>query len=96
MAGQAPPQLPQLGRPLAGGQAVADPLHVPLTGAPAKVITRGYHLLALPANRLRVVSDWCANLLTRRQVVQFGLIPAQEVSLAEADRLPHRRVPENR
>jgi NADH dehydrogenase len=70
---------------LAGGQAVADPLHIPLSGWPAKLITRGYHLLALPDNRLRVAADWFTNLLARRQVVQFGLVPEQEVSLAEAD-----------
>ena len=73
---------------LAGTQAVADPLHVPLRGWPAKAVTRGYHLLALPTNRLRVAADWFTNLLARRQVVQFGLVPEQEVSLAEADR-PH-------
>jgi NADH dehydrogenase len=70
---------------LAGGQAVADPLHIPLSGWPAKVITRGYHLLALPDNRLRVAADWFTDLLARRHVVQFGLVPEQEVSLAEAD-----------
>jgi NADH dehydrogenase len=39
----------------------------------------------LPDNRLRVAADWFTNLLSRRQVVQFGLVPEQEVSLAEAD-----------
>jgi NADH dehydrogenase len=73
---------------LAGAQAVADPLHVPLHGWPAKVVTRGYHLLAMPANRLRVTFDWLADLLTRRQLVHFGLVPAEGVSLAEADRVP--------
>lgn len=70
---------------LAGGQAVADPLHVPLSGWPAKAITRGYHLLALPANKVRVAADWAADMLARRQVVQFGLVPAQRVNLADAD-----------
>jgi NADH dehydrogenase len=76
---------------LAGTQAVADPLHVPLHGWPAKVVTRGYHLLAMPANRLRVTFDWIADLLTRRQLVHFGLVQAEGVSLAEADRVaPHQ------
>lgn len=70
---------------LAGAQAVADPLHVPLRGWPAKVVTRGYHLLAMPANRLRVAFDWVADLLTRRQMVHFGLVPEGGISLAEAD-----------
>jgi NADH dehydrogenase len=73
---------------LAGMQAVADPLRIPLSGFPAKVVTRGYHLFSLPANRLRVAADWTTELLARRQVVQFGLVPAQEVSLADADRPP--------
>ncbi|MCT2583384.1 NAD(P)/FAD-dependent oxidoreductase [Actinophytocola gossypii] len=70
---------------LAGSQAVADPLHVPLRGFPAKVVTRGYHLMAMPSNRLRVAFDWAADLLTRRQVVHFGLVPEEGISLAEAD-----------
>ncbi|RSM80892.1 NAD(P)/FAD-dependent oxidoreductase [Kibdelosporangium aridum] len=71
---------------LAGGQAVADPLHVPLHGWPAKAITRGYHLLALPANRLRVLTDWVTDVVARRQVVQFGLVPPNgRVNLAETD-----------
>lgn len=72
---------------LAGSQAVTDPLHIPISGWPAKTITRGYHLLTMPANRMRVAADWITNLLTRRHIVQFGLIPEQEVSLANADRL---------
>jgi NADH dehydrogenase len=78
---------------LGGKQAVADPLHVPISGLTAKMATRGYHLLALPANRLRVALDWLVNLLTPRPVVQFGLVPEQEVSLADADRTPEARKP---
>jgi NADH:quinone reductase (non-electrogenic) len=33
---------------LGGFQAAAAPLHIPLTGFPAKVVTRGYHLAAMP------------------------------------------------
>ncbi|MGH3761675.1 NAD(P)/FAD-dependent oxidoreductase [Actinophytocola sp.] len=73
---------------LAGAQAVADPLHVPLRGWPAKIVTRGYHLLAMPTNRLRVAFDWIADLLTRRQVVHFGLVPEDGISLADADGPP--------
>ncbi len=73
---------------LAGLQAVADPLHIPLSGFPAKVVARGYHLLALPANRLRVATSWLTDLLARRQLVHFGVIPESGVSLAEADERP--------
>ncbi|QFZ18098.1 NAD(P)/FAD-dependent oxidoreductase [Saccharothrix syringae] len=76
---------------LAGVQAVADPLHVPLTGLPAKVVARGYHLLAMPGNRLRVAADWLTDLLARRQVVQFGLVPEAGVRLSDADKLPVKR-----
>lgn len=73
---------------LGGNQAVADPLHLPISGPLAKLVTRGYHLLALPTGRLRVVADWIIDRVTRRQLVQFGLIPEQGLSLRDADRLP--------
>lgn len=71
---------------LAGAQAVADPLHVPLTGLPAKAVARGYHLLAMPGNRLRVAVDWLTDVLARRQVVQFGLVPEAGVRLGDAEK----------
>ena len=43
---------------LGGWQAVANPLHIPISGPLATIITRAYHLYALPANRLRVATDW--------------------------------------
>jgi NADH:ubiquinone reductase (H+-translocating) len=84
---------------LAGTQAVADPLHIPLRGWPAKLITRCYYLLTLPANRLRVVLDWFAELVGAHQVVQFGLVPEQGVRLTDVDRpfphAPHPPQPRN-
>jgi NADH dehydrogenase len=73
---------------LGGSQAVADPLHVPVTGLVAKAITRGYHLFALPGNQLHVLADWGIDLVSRRHLVQLGLVPEYGVSLAEADRPP--------
>jgi NADH dehydrogenase len=73
---------------LGGHQAVADPLHIPVSGVVAKAITRGYHLLALPGNRLRVMADWTIDLLTTRHLVQLGLVPEHGVNLADADRPP--------
>ena len=49
-------------------------------------MTRAYHLFALPANRTRVLADWITELIAHRQVVQFGLIPEQGISLAATDR----------
>ena len=69
---------------LAGARAAADPLGVPVAGWPAKVVTRGYHLLSLPANRVRVASDWALDALLPRQSVQFGLVRGSAVPLSTA------------
>jgi NADH dehydrogenase len=55
--------------------AVARPLGISLTGLPAKVVTKAYHLFALPAagNRLRVAGDWALNLINRPIAAQVGL-----------------------
>jgi NADH dehydrogenase len=60
---------------LGGWQAAANPLQVPLSGPPAKTVTRGYHLLSLPGNRIRTVTDWTLDAVVRRQTVQFGSVP---------------------
>ena len=70
---------------LAGVKAAADPLGVPLAGWPAKVVTRGYHLLSLPANRVRMASDWFLDAVLPRQSVQFGLVRGSAVPLSTAD-----------
>ena len=70
---------------LGGWQAVANPLHIPLSGVPAKIITRAYHLYALPANRLRVATDWFNDIIEHRQFVQFGLIRDEQSTLAAAE-----------
>jgi NADH:ubiquinone reductase (H+-translocating) len=70
---------------LGGWQAVANPLHVPVSGIPAKIITRAYHLYALPANRLRVATDWFNDIIEHRQFVQLGLIPDEQSGLAAAE-----------
>jgi NADH dehydrogenase len=74
---------------LGGRDAAADPLHVPLSGLPAKVVTRGYHLLAMPGNRLRTATDWVLDAVQPRQTVQLGLVRAAQVPLdAAAPELP--------
>ena len=70
---------------LGGWQAVANPLHIPISGPLASVITRGYHLYALPANRLRVATDWLNDIIEHRQFVQLGLIPAEYSGLTAAE-----------
>ena len=64
----------------AGGQW-PTPVVRPLANA----ITRGYHLYALPANRLRVATDWLTDIIEHRQLVRLGLIPSQYSGLTAAE-----------
>jgi NADH dehydrogenase len=70
---------------LGGMQAAAKPLGIPLSGLPAKIVTRGYHLMAMPSNRLRTAVDWALDTVLRRQSVQFGLVRSPAVPLDTAD-----------
>lgn len=72
---------------LAGRDAVARPLGVPLAGLVAKTVTRGYHLLALPAgnNRVRVAADWLLDAVLARSAAQLSVIPQRDVTLAAAE-----------
>jgi NADH dehydrogenase len=77
---------------LGGAAAVARPLGLPLTGPAAKVVSKGYHLYALPSagNRLRVAADWLTNLVSRPIAAQLGLVERQ-AALLERE---HAGVPE--
>lgn len=76
---------------LGGWQATADPLHVPLSGPLARAVARGYHLLALPANRARTAADWLFTAVGARPTVQLGLVPGAAVPLdTAAPELLHR------
>ncbi|MGR3935195.1 NAD(P)/FAD-dependent oxidoreductase [Streptomyces sp. BRA346] len=66
---------------LGGIQAAADPLHVPLAGPAANAVTRGYHLMAMPGNRVRVAADWLLDAALPPQAVQFGLVRSWSVPL---------------
>ena len=69
---------------LGGKQSAANPLHVPMSGLPAKTVTRGYHLAAIPANRIRIVADWLLDSILKRQAVHLGLVPPPAVPLDTA------------
>lgn len=69
---------------LGAGNAAANPLHIPLSGFPAKAVTRGYHLMAMPANRVRVAVDWALDATVGRQLVQLGLVRSPAVPLDSA------------
>ena len=69
---------------LGGLDSAANPVGIPLAGLPAKVVTRGYHLLSMPGNRVRVAADWLLDAVLPRQGVQLGLVPATAVPLDSA------------
>ncbi|MFD7921061.1 NAD(P)/FAD-dependent oxidoreductase [Streptomyces sp. NPDC059740] len=66
---------------LGGVQAAANPLHVPLSGPLANAVTRGYHLAAMPGNRVRVGADWLLDAVLPRQAVQLGLVRSGSVPI---------------
>ncbi|KUO19988.1 NADH dehydrogenase [Streptomyces dysideae] len=82
---------------LGGVQAAANPLGVPLSGPAAGAVTRGYHLAAMPGNRVRVAADWLLDAVLPRQAVQLGLVRSWSVPLdtesPELARVPGRPEP---
>ncbi|MFJ6198892.1 NAD(P)/FAD-dependent oxidoreductase [Micromonospora sp. NPDC092111] len=66
---------------LGGRDAAANPFKLSLSGLPAKAVTRGYHLLAMPGNRARVSADWVLDATLARSATQLGLVPANAVPL---------------
>jgi NADH dehydrogenase len=66
---------------LGGTQAAASPLNIPMGGLLAKVVTRSYHLMALPSNRVRTAVDWATEAVLKRQSVQLGLVRSGDVPL---------------
>ncbi|WP_051865399.1 NAD(P)/FAD-dependent oxidoreductase [Streptomyces griseus] len=66
---------------LGGAKAAANPLGVSLSGPAAGLVTRGYHLAAMPGNRVRVAADWLLDAALPRQAVQLGLVRSWSVPL---------------
>lgn len=66
---------------LGGAKAAANPLGLPLSGPLAGAVTRGYHLAAMPGNRVRVAADWLLDAALPRQAVQLGLVRSWQVPL---------------
>ncbi|HKA97873.1 MAG TPA: NAD(P)/FAD-dependent oxidoreductase [Streptosporangiaceae bacterium] len=79
---------------LGGLKAAADPLGVRLSGLPAKVVTRGYHLFAMPTNRTRIATGWALDAVFSRQLVQLGLVRSGTVPLT-AGTPEHPSLPEH-
>ncbi len=63
---------------LGPGFAVANPLNIHLSGLLAKLVTRAYHLYAIPsaANRLAVLIAYLTELLFARPLVSLGVAPS--------------------
>lgn len=75
---------------LGSTDAAANPLHLRLSGLPAKTITRGYHLLSMPGNRLRTAADWVLDAVLPRQSTQLGLVRSVSVPLdSSSPEVPH-------
>lgn len=66
---------------LGGFDGAADPLGVPLGGFPAKVVTRGYHLSAMPGNRVRTAIDWAEHATLGAQTQRLDLVRGKQVPL---------------
>jgi NADH dehydrogenase len=66
---------------LGGLAGAANPLHIPLSGPAANVITRAYHLSAMSGNRLRVLADWTLNGITSPELTSLSAISAESVPL---------------
>ncbi|HEV7979253.1 NAD(P)/FAD-dependent oxidoreductase [Amycolatopsis sp.] len=76
---------------LGGKHAAANPLRIPLSGLPAKTVTRAYHLMTMPGNRIRTAVDWLMDATLGRQSVQLGLVRSSAVPLDTASpELPSR------
>ena len=71
-------------------QAVANPLKVQLSGYPAKFVTRGYHLFAIPrgVNRWAVALAYLTDALFTRSVVSLGLSTQSDAEFSTSEGIP--------
>ncbi|POM22287.1 NADH dehydrogenase-like protein [Actinomadura rubteroloni] len=72
---------------LGGGQAVARPLGLGLTGLPAQAVTSGYHLLTVPGLRAkaRVLSNWTLHRLGGDDLIRLGFLDTRTGALADLE-----------
>ena len=71
-------------------RAVANPLNVHLSGLPAKVVTRGYHLYAIPrlVNRWAVWLAYVTDVFFPRTVVSMGLSTQSDAEFSASEGIP--------
>ena len=74
---------------LGPGDAVANPLGIRLSGLPAKVVARAYHLYALPrwSNRLGVGLAYLTDAVSPSHLVSLGLVPRERAGFDDAEHL---------
>lgn len=72
--------------------AVANPLGIHISGLPAKAVTRGYHLLAVPkaVNRWAIAASYATNTVADRPLALLGLVSAEESNFAASERIPEK------
>jgi NADH dehydrogenase len=75
---------------LGPGYAVANPLKVSLSGYPAKVVTRAYHLHAIPrvVNRWAVAMSYLTDAVFDRSVVSVGLANPDTARFSASEGIP--------
>jgi len=71
-------------------QAVANPLKIPLSGFPAKVVTRAYHLYAIPrgVNRWAVALAYLTDTIFARSVISMGLATQGDAEFSTSEGIP--------
>jgi NADH dehydrogenase len=71
-------------------QAVANPLKIPLSGLPAKVVTRAYHLYAIPrgVNRWAVTLAYLTDAVFARSVISMGLATQGDAEFSTSEGIP--------
>jgi NADH dehydrogenase len=70
--------------------AVANPLNVHLSGYPAKLVTRSYHLYAIPrfVNRWAVSLAYLTDIFFDRTVVSMGLSTQSDAEFSTSEGIP--------
>lgn len=70
--------------------AVANPLNIHLSGYPAKIVTRGYHLYAIPrfVNRWAVSLAYLTDAFFDRSVVSIGLSSQEDAQFCASEGIP--------
>ncbi|WP_280430673.1 NAD(P)/FAD-dependent oxidoreductase [Nocardia brasiliensis] len=77
---------------LGPGFAVANPMGIHLSGRLAKVVTRVYHIYAVPraVNRWAISLAYATNAVTPRALALLGLVSPEEASFSGSEGIPSK------